>query len=122
MENPWLGVVFKPKAPASLRRRLGDNYDLVIEAIKTGRCYIYEKTGRHTSIIPPLLAGLSADVCIHGHLSAGTAGLECAFEGIPTLLIDREGCPESKFYELPKEKVKRRRRRRQSNKQPENNE
>lgn len=105
LENPWLGVVFKPKAPASLRRRLGDNYDLVIEAIKTGRCYIYEKKGRHTSIIPPLLAGLSADVCIHGHLSAGTAALECAFEGIPTLLIDREGCPESKFYELPKGKV-----------------
>jgi len=48
---------------------------------------------------------LSADVCVHGHLCAGTAALECALEGLPTLLIDREGCPNSKLYELPEGKV-----------------
>jgi uncharacterized protein YqkB len=52
-----------------------------------------------------MLAGLSADVCIHGHLSAGTAALECALQGIPTLLIDREGSPKSKLYELPEGKL-----------------
>ena len=70
-----------------------------------GRCYIYEASGRHTASAPPILAGLSADVCIHSHLSSGTASLECALEGIPTLLIDREGCPDSKLYELPEGKV-----------------
>jgi len=105
-ETPWLGVVFKPKAPGSLRRRLGDVYDeLLIAGKKTGRCHIYEGKGRNTSIIPPLLAGLSADVCIHSDLSSGTAGMECALEGIPTLLIDREGCPDSKFYDLKEGKV-----------------
>ena len=79
--------------------------DLLAEAEVTGRCYVYEGSGRHTTSAPPVLAGLSADVCLHGHLSAGTAAVECALEGIPTLLIDREGCPDSKFYELPEGKV-----------------
>jgi len=105
LETPWLGVVFKPKVAKTLRQRLGEVADLLAEAESTGRCYVYESSGRHTTLAPPLLAGLSADVCIHGHLSSGTAALECALENIPTLLIDREGCPDSKFYELPKGKV-----------------
>ena len=68
-------------------------------------CYVYESSGRHTTSAPPVLAGLSADVCVHGHLSAGTAALECALEGLPTLLIDREGTPASKLNELPEGKV-----------------
>jgi len=105
LEIPWLGVVFKPKTSKTLRRRLGEVNDLLMEAEATGRCYVYEESGRHTTSAPPVLAGLSADVCLHGHLSAGTAAVECALEGIPTLLIDREGCPDSKFYELPEGKV-----------------
>jgi len=105
LETPWLGVVFKPKTSKSLRRRLGEVEELLVEAEATGRCYVYEESGRHSTSAPPILAGLSADVCIHGHLCAGTAALECALEGIPTLLIDREGCPESKLYELPEGKV-----------------
>ena len=79
--------------------------ELLEEAIKSGRCILFEESGRHTTSSPPLLGGLASDVCIHGHLSAGTAALECALEGRPTLLIDREGCHESKLYELPKDKV-----------------
>ena len=75
------------------------------KALATGRCYIFEDVGRHTTSAPPILAGLASDVCIHGHLSAGTAALECALEGLPTLLIDREGTPYSKLYDLPKGKV-----------------
>ena len=105
LETPWLGVVFKPKNFRTLMSRLGEVADLLTEAENTGRCYIYKATGRHSTIAPPVLAGLSADVCIHGHLCAGTAALECALEGIPTLLIDREGCPDSKFYDLPVGKV-----------------
>ena len=105
LKTPWLGVVFKPKTSKTLRGRLGEVGDLLAEAEVTGRCYVYEGSGRHTTSAPPVLAGLSADVCLHGHLSAGTAAVECALEGIPTLLIDREGCPDSKFYELPEGKV-----------------
>ena len=103
--TPWLGVIFKPKSPRNLRKRLGSVADLLAEAEKTGRCFVYEGMGKYTSSVPPVLAGLSADVCIHGHLGAGTAALECAFEGLPTLLIDSEGYLNSKLYELPEGKV-----------------
>ena len=105
LEVPWLGVIFKPKRIIDLRLRLGPVADLLEKVEATGRCYIYENPGRYTTIAPPILAGLSSDVCIHGHLSGGTAALECALEGIPTLLIDREGAKGSKLYELPKGKV-----------------
>jgi hypothetical protein len=103
--TPWLAVIFKPKQTGTLRRRLGEVNELLDAAINTGRCILFEESGRYTTSASPLVAGLAADICIHGHLSAGTAALECALENKPTLLIDREGCPESKFYELPKEKV-----------------
>jgi len=48
-----------------------------------------------------ILAGLIADVCLHGHLSAGKAALEFTLEGLPTLLIDLEVSPASKLNELP---------------------
>jgi len=105
LEVPWLGVVFKPKRIIDLRRRLGPVADLLEKAKATGRCHIYEDSGRYTTSAPPILAGLSADVCIHSHLDSGTAALECALEGLPTLLIDREGTIESKLNELPEGKV-----------------
>lgn len=105
LTTPWLGVVFKPKVARTLRRRLGPVADLLAAAESTGRCYVYEATSRDVTSASPLLAGLSADVCIHGHLCSGTAALECALAGLPTLLIDREGAPDSKFYELPRGKV-----------------
>jgi len=105
LEKPWLGVIFKPKRSIDLRQRLGPVTDLLEKAKATGRCYIYEDSGRHTTSAPPILAGLSADICIHGHLCAGSAAFECALEGLPTLLIDREGSPSSKLYDLPEGKV-----------------
>jgi len=105
LANPWLGVVFKPKAAKTLRQRLGRVAELLAKAEKTGRCFVYEVSSRHTTSAPPILAGLSADVCIHGHFCSGTAALECALEGLPTLLVDREGTPESKLNELSQGKV-----------------
>ena len=105
LEVPWLGVVFKPKISKTLQKRLGPVSDLLKKAEATGRCYIYKDSGRHTTSAPPILAGLSADICVHGHLAAGTAALECALEGLPTLLIDREGTIDSKLNDLPEGKV-----------------
>jgi len=103
--NPWLGVVFKPKKSNTLYRRLGSVNNLLSEAKKTGRCIVLDKSGKHVSNVPAILGGLVADVTIHGHLSAGTAALECALHGKRTLLIDREGAPFSKLNELPKGSV-----------------
>jgi hypothetical protein len=103
LETPWLGVVFKPKAAKTLKYRLGDVANLLERVEKTGRCFIYRDSTRYTTSAPPVLAGLSADVCIHGHL--GTAALECVLEKIPTIMIDREGDPHNKLHELPEGKV-----------------
>jgi len=99
MSEPWLGLVIKPKAPHSLRRRLGPVADLLERAIATGRCYVYEDgapQGSHT----PAEAALAADLVIHGHLCAATAGMEAALAGIPTLLFDGEGWPASPLCRL----------------------
>ena len=105
LEISWLGVIFKPKNAKTLRQRLGSVADLLTKAEKTGRCFIYEKTGRSTTMASPVLAGLSSDICIYSHLSGGTAALECALAGLPTLLINREGVLISKLNELPLGKV-----------------
>jgi hypothetical protein len=107
LETSWLGVVFKPKASKTLRKRLGPVADLLEQAEATGRCHVYESSdqGRYSTITPVILAGLSADVVIHGHLTAGTAAFECALEGIPSLLINREGVVDSKLLDLPEGSV-----------------
>ena len=105
LEIPWLGAIFKPKVSKDLRQRLGEVNEILVQAEKTGRCKVIEDSGRHTTLASPILAGLASDVCIHGHLSAGTSAVECALGGLPTLLIDREGCPKSELYKLPEEKV-----------------
>ena len=100
-------MVFKPKASKTLRKRLGPVADLLEQAEATGRCHVYESSdqGRYSTITPVILAGLSADVVIHGHLTAGTAAFECALEGIPSLLINREGVVDSKLLDLPEGSV-----------------
>jgi hypothetical protein len=105
LENDWLGVIFKPKVARTLYERLGPVSELLDKAKSTGRCFVYDETSRDLTTASPLLAGLSADLCIHGHLSSGTAALECALAGLPTLLVDREGVPNSKLRELPMGKV-----------------
>jgi hypothetical protein len=105
LSTPWLGVVFKPKVARTIRRRLGAVAAVLHAAELTKRGYVYEESGRDVTSAPPVLAALVADVCVHGHLCAGTAALECALAGLPTLLIDREGVPDSKLQELPRGKV-----------------
>ena len=85
---------------------MGDEIsDLIDKAIETGRCHIFEESARYTTAAAPSVAILSSDLCIHSHLSSGTGALESALLNIPTILIDREGCPKSKFYDLKEGKV-----------------
>ena len=99
LENPWLGLVIKPKAPGTLRRRLGPVAELLERAEATGRCYVYQSgvlQGSH----PPAAAALCADLAVHCHLYAATAGMEAALAGVPTLVLDRDGWGESPLYRL----------------------
>jgi hypothetical protein len=102
--EPWLGVVFKPKTPRTLRKRLGPVKDILERAEETGRCFVFEGGALHGSY-PPAIGALCADIVIHGHLYAATAGVEAALAGVPTLLLDREGWPVSRLYELGVGKV-----------------
>lgn len=101
LEEPNLGVIFKPKSPGTLRKRLGPVAEILKQAEATGRCYVYEGGAMHGSH-SPAEAALAADIAIHGHICAATAGLEASFAGVPTLLLDREGWPVSPLYELGK--------------------
>lgn len=99
LAEPTLGLVLKPKYPSTLRRRLGPVAGLLERAMATGRCFMFEEGPLHGAM-PPAVAAYCADVAIHGHLCAATAGLEAALAGIPTLLLDREGWGISSMYEL----------------------
>ncbi len=99
LAQPWLGLVLKPKYPPTLRRRLGPVAELLDRALATGRCFLYDTGPLHGSY-PPAIGALAADVAIHGHLCAGSAGMEAALAGVPTLLLDREGWHVSLLYGL----------------------
>lgn len=101
LKEPWFGLVLKPKVPSTLRRRLGNVAQLLSEAEATGRCIVCAE-GNIGSAFPPALAALGADIAVHGHMFAATAGLEAALAGVPTLLLDREGWPRSHLYRLGK--------------------
>ncbi len=105
LKNKRLGVIFKPKTAYTLRERLGEVNQLLQDAEETGRCLVMENVSRTTTITSPIIAAMAADLCIHSHLCAGTAAFEAYLAGTPTFLIDREGFPESKYYELPDGKV-----------------
>ena len=106
LKRKELGLIFKPKSPKLLKKRLGNVYQLVEEAVKTGRCKLIDNIDRYQSSVPVTLAGLASDLVVHTDLSAGTAAIECASLGKPVLLIDREGFPFSKLNDLPLGKVR----------------
>lgn len=97
LENPWFGLILKPKAPSTLRSRLKPISDLLCQAEATGRCFIFEE-GKLQASYPPAAASLGADVAIHGHLFAATAGIEAALAGTPTVMLDEEGIVNSPLY------------------------
>ena len=99
LAEPWFGLVLKPKTPRSLLSRLDQIADKLQLAVATGRCFVYEE-GTVQGDHPPCEAALAADIAVHGHLCAATAGVEAALAGIPTLLMDREGWAVSPLYRL----------------------
>ncbi len=98
LNDPLYGIIFKPKVPWNLRRRLGDVAKQFDELQKCGRSVILGG-GCLQNMHPPALAALAADLTIHECLSAGSAGVEAALAGAPTLFLDTEGWPVSPFYQ-----------------------
>ena len=65
--------------------------------------YLYDQVEENNSNFTkatPTLAALSSDLVIHSHLSSGTAAIETALIGKPTILIDREFTTDSIFYKI----------------------
>jgi hypothetical protein len=83
---------------------LGQVADLLKKAEESGRCIVLE-SGQLHGAYPPSAAALASDTAIHGNLWAGTAAMEAALAGVPTLLMDREGWRVSPLYELGVGKV-----------------
>ena len=104
LSEPWLGLIIKSKHPSTLKRRLGPIAEVLNRAEQTGRCFVAEGGVLHNAI-PPALAALAADVVIHGHLCAVTAGFEAALTGTRTVFLDREGWPDSFFYKVGKNRL-----------------
>ncbi|MDB9722953.1 hypothetical protein OAA83_03385, partial [Candidatus Marinimicrobia bacterium] len=105
LSTPSLGIVFKPKNVKNLKERLGPVWNLLLEGLQTNRCYIFNEFGAETTSASSSLAASIADLCIHGHMCSGTAALEAALSGKSTIMIDREGTPQTKFNILPKDKI-----------------
>ncbi len=104
LKFPTLGLIFKPKVPSTLPRRLGEVHGLLQEAEKTGRCYVFRE-GQMQGLYPPAVAALAADMAIHDSIISGTAGMESALAGVPTLIMDLEGWPPSPLHQLGKDVV-----------------
>ena len=102
-KDPELGLVFKPKKPSTLRRRLGKVSDLLDQALETGRCHLYAEGVAATEVLP-CEASLVADVTI-GMMSGGTAAMESALAGSRTLILDREFLTFHPLYELGEGRV-----------------
>jgi hypothetical protein len=107
LEEKWLGLIIKSKRPGSLRHRLGNVSEILDSAIRTGRCYFSEDTDYAEKNLStrPADAAFASDIAIHLCLYAGSAGLEAALTGTPTLLLDRYNLKDSQFYKLDKNKV-----------------
>jgi len=101
--DPTVGLILKPKKPATLRRRLSHLSALLDEVLTTGRCFLFDE-GQTASSVLPCEASQAADVAI-GLLFGGTAAVESALAGTPTLLIDRERLIDHPLYELGKGRV-----------------
>jgi len=100
LSTPWFGLVLKPKNPLLLQSALGPVWELLQLAVATGRCRLIGGSDGVQGWNPPALAALAADVSVHGHLNPGTAGMEAALAGVPSLLLDPSGWTRGRFYDL----------------------
>lgn len=103
LEDRELGLVFKPKRPATLHWLLEPCSSLLSAALATGRCFIF-KDGVRATVNLPCEASQASDFAI-GLLWGTSVSIESALAGTRTVLLDREGLPFHPMYELGKGRV-----------------
>lgn len=94
-----LGLIIKPKAPGSLRERLGhDAAARLDEAVRQGRCLVVgQQEGAKTTGAYPCEAAHAADLVIGG-LYGGTAALESHLVGCRTVFLDAQHLANNPAY------------------------
>ena len=102
IKNENLGVIFKPKNPETLSQRISEVNNLLNKAKQTGRCLVLDSFEKNHSNVSPCYPAFASDLVIHSHLCAGSAAVECALAGVPTILLDREGTPFNILNEISK--------------------
>ena len=103
IQEKWLGLIIKPRKPKNIRKVLGDVNLLLDQALATGRCYMienYDNFNPKNFNSPPSQCAMASDISIQEVMVSGTAGVEAALTGTPTLMMDRYGFTESQFYKL----------------------
>lgn len=103
MDDPTLGLIFKPKKPKTLRFRLGSAAELLDEGLATGRCFMFSDGELATETLPNE-ASQAADVAI-GLLWGLSAATESVLAGAPTLLMDRLRISHHPYYEWGRNNV-----------------
>lgn len=106
LEDKTLGIIFKPKKPKDLYRKISSikSLESLIEIVqKSGRCVLMDK-GAYVTDHYPAEASQAADLCI-GLLAAGTSALESFLSGTPTLFLDLEGFYLDSVYQWGRGKV-----------------
>jgi hypothetical protein len=96
LDDPTLGLLFKPKKSKDLYRRIARVAGLIDQAERTGRC-TFLMSDTLVGSMYPAEAALAADICI-GKLDGSTAALEARLAGVPALLIDIDGFLSHPFY------------------------
>jgi len=98
LKNFNLGIIIKPKKIINYKKILSSStYELIQKALHTKRFIIFDKLGKYESSISIGLISEITDLGI-ANLFPGTSAIESALSFTPTLLIDKEGYPNSPLY------------------------
>jgi len=96
IDDPTLGIIFKPKKSQTLFQRIDRLSDLLDKARQTGRCKFLMSNTLYGDIFPAE-AALASDLCI-GKITGVTAGVEAFLAGVTTVFTDVVGYRNHPFY------------------------
>jgi len=96
MENPNVGMIFKPGYPRTIHSRLAPIREVIEKAKATGRCVFIDQGNYLSEVLPTELAQAS-DLSV-GHLASGTVALESFLSGTITIFLDLEKVYSSPVY------------------------
>lgn len=101
--DPELGLLLKPKRPATLAARLGPVWGSLEALVQSGRCILLNGGDPESSYLP-CVASTGADITVN-LLYGGTAGLESWLSGTRSLLLAAQGAEAGVFSRLPPGRV-----------------